>query len=83
MSMNKFYSTTEVAKILGISRIAVFKMIKRGALKARRVGNAYLIDEKDILTETNLPESTKKDIEGVVEKAFAQYGEVFKRLAKE
>lgn len=46
---DKFYSTPEVARILGISRIAVFKKIKTGKLKAMKVGKGYVIAKNDLM----------------------------------
>ena len=79
----RLYSITEVAKILGISRVAVFNRIQNGMLKAHKIGNSYVIDGVDILFEDNLPASTKSDIEQVVKRAIKEYGEAFKRLGKE
>ena len=45
----KFFSTAEVAGMLGISRIAVFKKIKTGKLKAMQVGRGYVITKNDFL----------------------------------
>lgn len=45
----KFYSTVEVAKILGISRIAVFKKIKTGKLKAMKIGKGYVVAKADLM----------------------------------
>lgn len=45
----KFYSTVEVAKILGISRIAVFKKIKTGKMKAMKVGKGYVVAKQDLM----------------------------------
>ncbi len=39
----RFLSTSEAAKILGISRIAVFKKIQKGRLPALLVGGSYVI----------------------------------------
>src|SRR3989338_2240547 len=44
----KLLSTIEVAKILGISRVAVFKKIKSGSIKAQKVGRNFVIFKKDI-----------------------------------
>lgn len=41
--MSTYYSTPEVAKILKISRQAVFKQIKTGKLKAFKIGKVYLL----------------------------------------
>jgi excisionase family DNA binding protein len=51
---DKFYSTPEVAKILGISRIAVFKKIKSGKLKAMKVGKGYVVAKEDLMTHYRL-----------------------------
>ena len=46
--MNKdFLTTTEVSKVLGISRIAVFKKIKSGEIKAQKNGRNYIIHRND------------------------------------
>ena len=39
----EYFSTTEVAKILGISTVAVWKKIKEGKLKADRFGRNFMI----------------------------------------
>jgi excisionase family DNA binding protein len=43
MSKDDFLSTTQAGKLLGISRIAVFKKIRSGELPAVRHGHRYLI----------------------------------------
>lgn len=42
-ALHGYRSVREVARELGISRIAVFKRIQKGQLKAVKVGQAYLI----------------------------------------
>lgn len=51
---DKFYSTPEVAKILGMSRIAIFKKIKTGKLKAMKVGKGYVVAKKDLMEHYRL-----------------------------
>ena len=47
--MNKdYYSLTEVAQKLGISRQAVHKKIKKNKLKAMKVGTTYIIGKEEI-----------------------------------
>lgn len=48
MVKKDFYTTAELAKILGISRIAVFKRIKNGTIKAQKIGRNFIVFEKDI-----------------------------------
>ncbi len=43
----EFVSTGELAKMLGISRIAVFKKIKKGEIKAVKVGRNFVIKRED------------------------------------
>jgi excisionase family DNA binding protein len=50
----KLYSTPEVAKILGMSRIAVFKKIKTGKLKAMKVGKGYVVAKTDLMEHYRL-----------------------------
>ena len=51
---DKFYSTPEVAKILGMTRIAIFKKIKSGKLKAMKVGKGYVVAKKDLMDHYRL-----------------------------
>lgn len=48
MASKDFYTTAELAKILGISRVAVFNKIKSGAIKARKMGRNFVIFKEDI-----------------------------------
>lgn len=80
-----FFSTSEVAKLLGISRIAVFKKIKSGAIKARKIGRNFAIhknDLPDILGKT-LTEEKKNAIEAAVKKAVKEYGKTLRLLGQE
>lgn len=80
-----FVSTSEAAKILGISRIAVFNKIKRGRIEAIKVGRNFIIRKRDVLKAAGelLTSGQKRKINRAVEKAIKQYGEVFKRLGEE
>ncbi len=48
MSEKEFLSTTELAKILGISSVAVFKKIKKGQIKAEKGGRNFIIRRKNL-----------------------------------
>ncbi len=82
MKKDQFLSTTELADILGISRIAVFNKIKLGQIKAQKVGRNYIIDRNDlgpILGESLSPKQ-KSDIDKAVKKTVKEYGETLKSL---
>ncbi|HOW60028.1 MAG TPA: helix-turn-helix domain-containing protein [Candidatus Omnitrophota bacterium] len=44
----KLYSVTEVADALKVSRQAIFDRINRGTLKAERIGNQFVITEREL-----------------------------------
>lgn len=48
MINKSFYTTVELAKLLGISRVAVFNRIKSGEIKAEKMGRNFVIFKKDI-----------------------------------
>jgi len=84
-----YLSVAELAKELGISRIAVFKRIKKGQIPAERVGRAFVISAEvanDILnkkTDEILTADKKEEIEKAVHKVVEEYGETLKLLGKE
>lgn len=83
--MQEYISTTEAAKMLGISRIAVFKKIKKGQIKAKKIGRNFVIDKNDLLKLSGefLTAAKKKEIEEAVRKTIREYGETLKLLGKE
>lgn len=84
-----YISVAELAKILGISRVAVFKRIKKGQISAEKIGRAFAIsmDEVDGITQginlKNLTENQKEIIKKAVEKTVREYGETLRLLGKE
>lgn len=82
--MKKFLSTSEAAKILGISTVAVFKKIKNGTLPAHKIGRNYAIDSAILgLKAKAVGEETKKRIEKAVKKVVEEYGDALRKLGKE
>lgn len=80
----RFLSTSEVAEILGISRVAVYKKIKKGQIKAQKVAGNYVIDKEDLggILKEELTEEEKDEIEKIVDKVVEDYGETLKLLAQ-
>lgn len=89
MKETKYLSIAQVAKILGVSRIAIYKRVKKGKIKAIRIGKAFAIPEEFIekyfadVKGTPLKEEEREEIEKAVKKTIADYGEVLKRLGNE
>lgn len=84
-----FISAAELAKMLGISRVAVFKRIKKGQIPAVKVGRSYAISMEhatEIMGGTSdgiLTEQKKMEIKKAVEKVVKEYGETLRLLGKE
>ena len=79
------YSVREVAKMAGISRVAVFNKIKNGQIRAEKVGRAYAIPRAELSDVLGilLSKSQKTLIEKAVEKTVADYGRTLELLGKE
>ena len=80
------FSTLEVAKILGVSRVTVFNRIKSGEINALKVGRAYLISKEELnryLGQEELTEARKQEINQNVDLILAEYGKALKMLGDE
>ena len=79
------YSTSEVANILHLSRVEVFRKIKAGKIKAEKIGRNYIIPYESIedILGTTIGTHKRKEIEDVIDKALKEYGDAFKKLSKE
>jgi excisionase family DNA binding protein len=84
MTVTKTYLTTsEVAQILGVTRVTVFRRIKSGDIKAQKIGRNFAIPAEQFLAKKELTEENKREIKSIVEKAVKEYGETFKLLGNE
>ncbi len=85
MKDKEYFSIPELARLLGISRIAVHKKVKKGEIRAVRIGRNYAIPKDrlaDILGKT-LKEDDKKEIDRAIRKTVREYGEVLRLLGNE
>lgn len=86
MKKNKeFYSVPEVAKILGVSRIAIFKKIKKGEIKAERIGRNYAIESTELarIFGKKINKEDKKELDKAISRVFKDYGETLRLLGDE
>jgi len=89
MKEKPYFSIAEVAKILGLSRIAVYNKVKKGQIGAIRVGRSFAISDKAIkkliksVKGAPLESREKKEIDKVVARTIKEYGETLKRLGAE
>ena len=63
MDKKEYLTIPQLAELLGISRIAVYKKVKSGQIKAVRIGRTYAISKKvisNILGKELTPQLKKK-----------------------
>ncbi|PIR92349.1 hypothetical protein COU01_02120 [Candidatus Falkowbacteria bacterium CG10_big_fil_rev_8_21_14_0_10_44_15] len=81
----KYYTVKELADIMKISRIAVFKKVQNKQIKAEKVGKTYIIlkDEAEKFIDNDLSERLKMEIERGVSQVIKEYGETLRLLGRE
>jgi len=85
----RYISIAQLAKMLGVSRIAVYKKVKAGKIKAIRIGRSFAVPKAYLAKVTvdvsgrPLKPVEKKVIEKAVDKTVREYGEVLKRLGRD
>jgi len=88
MDKNKqknFYSTAELAEKLGVSRVAIFKKIKTGKIKADKIGRNYIIPKEEFESILGLFVSAdkKREFDADVKKVVKEYKDALDMLGKE
>lgn len=85
MKNNEYISIQELATILGISRIAVYNKVKKGQIKATRIGRSFAIPKQyvDSILGKTLGAKDRQEIDAAVKKTVKEYGEVLKLLGRE
>lgn len=48
MANEKYITIPELAKLLGVSRIAIYKRVKKGQIPAPKIGRTYVIMDQTI-----------------------------------
>lgn len=81
---NEYVTIPELAKMLGLSRIAVFKKVKKGEIKAIKIGKTYGIPRKslEVIFGRVLAEADKREIDRAIKKTVSEYGSTLKLLGK-
>lgn len=81
----QYFSVTELAEILGVTRAAVHKKIKAGKIATIRIGRSHAIPVLSLpeILQTELGEERKKEIADVVKRVVKEYGETLRLLGKE
>jgi len=85
MTAEKFITIPELAKLLGVSRIAIYNRVKKGKIPATKIGRTYVITDKTVaeVLGRKVTAERKKRIDAAVARTVREYGEVLKLLGKE
>ena len=85
MVRKKYITIPQLAELLGISRVAVYRKVKKGQIPATKAGRCYIISDRYINSILGKQVSSKdKDrIDAAVKKTVQEYGDVLKWLSKE
>lgn len=81
----KYITIPQLAKMMGVNRVTVYRRVKSGEIKATKVGHDYIIDDKEIqrLLSQDITAADKRRIDKAVKKTVEEYGDVLKWLGKE
>jgi excisionase family DNA binding protein len=85
MAHEKYITIPELAKLLGVSRIAIYKRVKKGQIPATKIGRTYVITDQTIadILGKEVTSKGKEQIDAAVRRTVREYGSVLKQLAKE
>ena len=85
MSEKEYLSIPQLARLLGLSRVAVYKKVKKGQIKAVRIGRNFAIHQKQLsqILGQSLSPARKKQIDQAVRRLIRDYSETLKLLGRE
>jgi excisionase family DNA binding protein len=85
MPAKRYVTIPELARLLGVSRIAVYRRVKKGQIPATRIGRVYVITDQTVahILGKRVTSKGKSQIDAAVRKTVQEYGEVLKQLGKE
>lgn len=83
MVKEKYITIPQLAKLLGLSRIEVYRKVKKGQIPAIRVGRVYVISDRDVayILGEKISQKSKRQVKAAVRKTVQEYGEVLKWLS--
>jgi len=85
MTNKKYITIPELAKLLGVSRIAIYNRVRKGQIPATKIGRTYVITDRTVVDILGRKMTTKgkRRIDAAVQRTVREYGEVLKQLSKE
>ena len=85
MVNEKYITIPQLAELLGLSRIEVYRRVRKGQIKAEKIGRMYVIRDTEVahILGKKLTAKDKGQIEKAVKKAVKEYGDVLRKLGEE
>jgi excisionase family DNA binding protein len=85
MQKERYITIAQLAAMLGVSRIAVYKKVRQGRIKAIRIGRAFAIPRRAVLVlvGNTLTSRDKKQIDVAISRTMKEYGETLRLLGGE
>jgi excisionase family DNA binding protein len=85
MANEKFITIPQLAELMGLSRIEVYRKVRKGQIKAEKIGKMYVITDSEVahIFGEKTSDKDKNRIEKAVKKTVKDYGEVLRKLGKE
>ena len=85
MAVGKYITIPKLAELLGVSRIAVYRRVKKGQIPAMKIGGIYVITDQTVagILSRKVTAKGKKTIDAAVHRTVREYGEVLKKLGRE
>jgi excisionase family DNA binding protein len=85
MLVQRDMTIPQLARELGVSRIAVWNRVKAGKIPAQKIGAQYVIKAEDanVVLGRSLTEEHRRKIHDAVSRVVKEYGPVLKRLSRE
>lgn len=77
-------SLPQAARLMGYSRIEIFRKVKRGEIPAKRVGRGYFILRKNLgPIYAPISKNASQTVDRAIAKTLRDFGETIRLLGKE
>jgi excisionase family DNA binding protein len=85
MANQNYVTVAMLANLLGVSRITIYKRVKKGEIAATKVGKTYIIDDQAVkeILGGKVTASSKERIDRAVQKTLSEYRDLLKQLGDE
>ncbi|MDA2911312.1 helix-turn-helix domain-containing protein [Nitrospiraceae bacterium AH_259_D15_M11_P09] len=85
MRTQNYITIPQLAKLLRVSRVAIYNRVRKGQIPAIKIGRDYAITDQTVaeILGRKVTDQGKKRIDDAVHRTVSEYAEALKLLAKE